>query len=1571
MGCPKLRNPFRKRHSKIQTREETIGSSSNPLEISSNALSGICSTLEPVAQPKSQTDALPAEDNQVPLSSETALPRRNGKVRRRNLWQEAYDALDEKQRQYINPVKEHEQSSDNHENADTNPVCKTLDEVVQTVKAQYEIRISRRGDSQLRDAANKILTATLSCKEIISAIVAFDPTGHASSAWTVVSLGLTMTQNYRDQQMAWFQSSAILTDILARYAVIEKLYRDESSELNDKIEDAILRVYIAVLKYAAEGMKIYRSNTGKRLMHSVVTLANLPLTDVQSSIDTEETHLEKWLRMYQQMQRKQEANNILLGVDRLLDDIRDVAQKIELDKLPIAEGAHFNSHMDEDQVECLENTRVELLDEITDWVDDTQGKTIFWLRGVAGTGKSTISRTVARKLQERELLGASFFFKRGEGDRGNASRFITTIAKQFMIALPQLRKEIATAMKDDLIVSKSLKEQFDHLLLKPLLDMEMSNGQRLPVVIVVDALDECEERSIETIIQLLPRVQESKTIYLKVFVTSRPEHPILEGFEQIEGEHKDVALHEIERCTIERDMALFFEDRLSRIRKKRKLEDTWPGEIKTQALVDMAMPLFIFAATVCRLLEDYRWDPDDSLNNILKRQYNNSQLDKTYLPVLEKLIGGQDQQAQNELVKQFQQVVGIIVVLESPLSIASLSKLINVKENLIRIRLDSFHSVLNIPSDNDKPVRMFHLSFREFLLHPATRENTILSVDGQSTHRDLAYKCIAVMMDPQHGLRQNICGLPGYGTSRDDIGAERIERCFPAELRYATRYWVHHLTQGALNISDQDGVHEFLETHFLHWLEAMSILAHLSETIGSVNMLLSVVQVTVIFLISEPNLLDVHKIQTSHAFRISKFLYDAKRFTLKNIPIVKKFPLQLYSSALLFAPEKCTIRNTFFHCVPPYFSQLPRVSDYWGAELQTLETGFEKINCLAFSPDGRTFLTFGESLKLWETSTGELRNTLVSHVPFGVKCAFSPDGKLVAALTFGKILLWDSLYGTLKHTLEVLSEWGIAIAFLSNEHLVLASSDKTLRIWSTISGKLQQTASFGNNEGPMSEQLVTTTFSPDGSLLVYTLQDGTTKLWDTAKTEVRHVLKSHGEKIKSLEFSPGGHILATGSRHGILELWDLCEGALQHTLRCHAIECRIESIAFSHDGRLLALGCEKGLNIWDIGQSPILTTFASRNMSIDLVTFSPDDKLVVLVRRNKVMLWDTARLEEMHALEGHTDSVRIVRPSPTGSFLASGSGDTTVRLWDILTGTVQRVLQGHSNAITDVSISPNGHLLAASSEDGLIKIWDVSNGDLQCTLSSDNSGSVACMLFSPDGNLFLTTWEHKTCLWDVVTGLCKWTVEQEIFGIHTIDAALSLDSRLISFVDRGKVILRNTANGSLHKPLTIPFSDVMEVAFSPSGNLLASSHRNDGIVRLWNTSTGREERVFTDCSTAALRFSPDGKLFSSGYAWTGVKAWNVTDGTLRQTLGAKKTKRYSWLLDANRDEYMIHHRAQDYFIPSEDYDWIELGEDSILWLPPEYRAQYGEALTRVGNTVIVGCETGDVIFIGLRSPSED
>src|SRR6266480_4766064 len=117
-----------------------------------------------------------------------------------------------------------------------------------------------------------------------------------------------------------------------------------------------------------------------------------------------------------------------------------------LEKIPSAPGAAFDSFTDELNARCHPDTRVGLLHQIMEWAKDRQGKCIFWLNGMAGTGKSTISRTVAHSFANDGQLGASFFFKRGEGERGNASRFFTTIAAQLVrtvsAIIPYLSKEI-------------------------------------------------------------------------------------------------------------------------------------------------------------------------------------------------------------------------------------------------------------------------------------------------------------------------------------------------------------------------------------------------------------------------------------------------------------------------------------------------------------------------------------------------------------------------------------------------------------------------------------------------------------------------------------------------------------------------------------------------------------------------------------------------------------------------------------------------------------------------------------------------------------------------------------------------------------------------------------------------------------------------------------------------------------------------------------------------------------------------------------------------------------------------
>ncbi|KAI6636558.1 hypothetical protein MCOR14_005204 [Pyricularia oryzae] len=187
------------------------------------------------------------------------------------------------------------------------------------------------------------------------------------------------------------------------------------------------------------------------------------------------------------------------NVERAVPKIENINRDIAFTKLPTAKGATFDDHANEHDPACHPDTRVDLLDDIYRWIENPNGKHIFWLRGMAGTGKSTISRTVAKKISETKMPIASFFFKKGEGDRGKAARFFTTIIDQLVRhhQLPDLASHVHSAVESNPnIADKTMKEQFEKLFLKPLNKCNGANFQ--PLLVVVDALDECDREEDQT-----------------------------------------------------------------------------------------------------------------------------------------------------------------------------------------------------------------------------------------------------------------------------------------------------------------------------------------------------------------------------------------------------------------------------------------------------------------------------------------------------------------------------------------------------------------------------------------------------------------------------------------------------------------------------------------------------------------------------------------------------------------------------------------------------------------------------------------------------------------------------------------------------------------------------------------------------------------------------------------------------------------------------------------------------------------------------------------------------------------
>jgi energy-coupling factor transporter ATP-binding protein EcfA2 len=516
---------------------------------------------------------------------------------------------------------------------------------------------------------------------------------------------------------------------------------------------------------------------------------------------------------------------------------------MDLRKLEGAVEAGFESFSDRDEVQCLQGTRTELLQQIKEWAMSTSQKSIFWLNGMAGTGKSTISRTVARLLKDTNYLGASFFFKRGEGDRGNAKKFFPTLTRQLMLRIPELRYSVQAALDyDPDIMSKSLVEQFEQLILQPLLKLDQLGRQPQTAVIVIDALDECDhDQDIRTIIRLLPVLQRVKVIRLRIFLTSRPELPISLSFSEIaDQEYQDLALHEIPDEVTEHDIRLFLQNRFEKIKHDRKISGDWPGGDLIQQIVTMSVPLFISAATVCRYIEDSKCEPKSRLEELLTGQTKYvSRMDKTYLPILSRLLDDQhsDESERQQLVQDFQKIVGVIILLAVPLSINTLSLFLGIETDRISNLLHMFRSVLSVPDDWDQPVRILHLSFRDFLVN----SKNDFYVDEPRKHKGVASSCLATM---RSYLRRDICNLASPGTCRVNINPRHVRQCLPFELQYSCRYWIHHLEQSQALPFELENILVFLQEHFLHWVEAMSLLGLLSEVVSMLSHLYTILPVS-------------------------------------------------------------------------------------------------------------------------------------------------------------------------------------------------------------------------------------------------------------------------------------------------------------------------------------------------------------------------------------------------------------------------------------------------------------------------------------------------------------------------------------------------------------------------------------------------------------------------------------------------------------------------------------------------------------------------------------------------------
>jgi hypothetical protein len=171
--------------------------------------------------------------------------------------------------------------------------------------------------------------------------------------------------------------------------------------------------------------------------------------------------------------------------------------------------------------------------------------------------------------------------------------------------------------------------------------------------------------------------------------------------------------------------------------------------------------------------------------------------------------------------------------------------LIGITKQDLTDQLPGLVSVLRVPEDENAPLQLYHLSFRDFLVsnNQVNNGKNIYHIDEADTHGNLTARCLDLLEDTWT-TKEPLCrwNMPP-GTLRSSVDGDQIAKWIKPEISYAASYWVEHLKGSGKTISDCGPVHNFLKANFLLWLEALAWLGRLSIVVDQINDLVYLIEV--------------------------------------------------------------------------------------------------------------------------------------------------------------------------------------------------------------------------------------------------------------------------------------------------------------------------------------------------------------------------------------------------------------------------------------------------------------------------------------------------------------------------------------------------------------------------------------------------------------------------------------------------------------------------------------------------------------------------------------------------------
>ncbi|ETO29052.1 G-protein beta WD-40 repeats containing protein [Reticulomyxa filosa] len=273
-----------------------------------------------------------------------------------------------------------------------------------------------------------------------------------------------------------------------------------------------------------------------------------------------------------------------------------------------------------------------------------------------------------------------------------------------------------------------------------------------------------------------------------------------------------------------------------------------------------------------------------------------------------------------------------------------------------------------------------------------------------------------------------------------------------------------------------------------------------------------------------------------------------------------------------------------------------------------------------------------------------------------------------------------------------------------------------------------------------------------------------------------------------------------------------------------------------------------------------LTVLNVRLEGIFCTTVSADGTRIAFAPRdNTIHIWDIKKREEIHLLQGHSQSVKDMKFSSDGNMLVSCSHDEIIRLWDMHSGLELNTFEGHSNYVMSVQFSADDKVIISGSSDETIRLWDVKAGEDIITIQG-HAGQIYDAKFSPNQQLIAAATSSGTQIWSLSSYDQIQTLRDHFLAFDTIQ--FSPDGRCILSPSNDHAIrIWDITLGNQVAVFKL-LCRVNDVIYSPDGHTIVAC-LNDDTIRLWDVALGVEIQTFERSAAMSVAFSSDGNTILS------------------------------------------------------------------------------------------------------------